>query len=318
MKNMKKMINIIVPAYNEETAILLFYQSLADELEKFDNYSFSIIFINDGSNDNTLPVIKDLKDKDNRVGYISLSRNYGKEIALAAGFDIVKGDAVIIMDADLQHPPEILKEMIRKWEEGYDDIYAIQKSRKREGLIKKIFTKIFYNILSRLSRIEIQKNAGDFRLLSKKAYEAIKKIRESERYTKGIYALIGFKKFPIEYECNPRITGKTKWAFRTLFNLAANGITSFTTIPLRIASLLGMIISIIAFIYMIYNIIITIFYGESVRGYPTLLSVILILGGIQLIGLGIIGEYLGRVFNETKNRPLYFIDEMEEPGELNK
>jgi len=315
---MKKTINIMIPAYNEELALPLFYKSLVSELDKLNEYSFILLFINDGSRDNTLQVIKELKSKDNRISYISLSRNFGKEIAMAAGFDAIKGDAMIIMDADLQHPPELLKIMIQKWEEGYDDIYTVQKKRKGESFTKRLFTKIFYRTMAKYSRIEIQKDAGDFRLLSKKTYEAIKKIRETERYTKGIYAMVGFKKFPIEYIPNQRVAGNTKWAFKNLFNLATNGITSFTTVPLRISSFLGICISLVAFFYMIYNIIITIFYGESVRGYPTLLSVILIIGGIQLISLGIIGEYLGRIFNETKNRPLYFIDEIEESEEAAK
>lgn len=302
----------MVPAYNEELMLPMFYEELNKVLCRLANYTFTILFINDGSKDNTLGIIKDLKLKDSRIAYISLSRNFGKEIAMAAGFDTLKSDAVIIMDADLQHPPELIEQMVLKWEQGFDDVFAVQKERNHEGFVKKTFTKLFYSFLEKYSKVEIHKNAGDFRLLSKKVYEAIKKIRETDRYTKGLYAHVGFKKFPIEFIANPRKKGQSKWKFGNLYNLAKNGITSFTTMPLRISSILGVIISLIAFIYLIYNILVTFIYGDPVPGYPTLISVILFIGGFQLIGLGIIGEYLGRVFNETKNRPLYFIDEYED------
>lgn len=305
------MISIMVPAYNEEEVLEKFYTETSKELDKIENEQFEILFVNDGSRDNTLEIIKSLREKDNRVKYINLSRNYGKEIAMAAGFDYVKGDAVIIMDADLQDPPSLIPVMIKEWKTGkYDDVYAKRRTREGESYLKKKTSSIYYRMLSKFSgRIQIQVDTGDFRLLSRKAVEAIKQYKEIHRYTKGMFSLIGFRKKEVLFDRDKRAAGETKWNYLKLFELAIEGFTSFTTAPLKFATIFGSLVSVLAFIYAIYIVVNTILRGNNVQGYPSLMVVILFLGGVQLICLGIMGEYIGRIFNETKNRPLYFIDE---------
>jgi len=305
----KKLISLIAPAYNEEEVIDIFYERTKAVFAELSSYDFEVLFVNDGSKDNTLKVLKNLHKKDNRFGYVSLARNYGKEIAMAAGFDHVNGDAVIIIDVDLQDPPELITEMIAKWEEGYEDVYAKRLSRDGETWLKKWTSKMFYRILARMTRVEIQKDTGDFRLLSRNALDALKQYRESERYTKGLFSLIGFKKVAVHYHRDPRAAGKTKWNYFKLVNLAIEGVTSFTTAPLKIASFVGVILALFAFFFMLVIIFKTLVYGDPVQGYPSMISIVLFLGGIQLLSLGIIGEYIGRTFIETKNRPLYFVGE---------
>ncbi len=304
-----KSIGIMVPAYNEEDVLEIFYDRITTVMDRLEQYNFNILFINDGSKDNTLQILKTLSQRDKRISYLSLSRNFGKEVAMAAGFDYIKGDAVIIMDADLQDPPELIPEMIEYWEQGYDDVYAKRKTRAGESWFKKITSYSFYRLLQRISRVQIQKDTGDFRLLDRRAVEALKRIRESQRYTKGMFSWIGFKKKEILFDRDPRAAGKTKWNYLKLIELAIEGITSFTITPLKIASYLGITVSTFSFIYMFIIVIKTLLWKESVKGYPSLMVVILFLGGVQLICLGIMGEYLGRIFNETKERPLYLIEE---------
>ena len=270
-----------------------------------------------GSKDDTLDIIKFLRKKDPRINYLNLSRNYGKEIAMIAGFDYIKGDALVIMDADLQDPPELIPEMIKYWEEGFDDVYARRRSRKGESFLKKLTSWGFYRTLQSMTKIEIQKDTGDFRLLDRRCVEAIKQMRESQRYTKGLFSWIGYNKKEILYDRDPRIAGKTKWNYRKLINLSLDGITSFTTSPLRWASIIGILVSFVGFIYMLSIILKTLIYGIDVSGYASMMVVILFLGGIQLIFLGLIGEYLGRAFYEVKRRPLYFIDSYNEEKETN-
>ncbi|MFL6561523.1 MAG: glycosyltransferase, partial [Bacillus sp. (in: firmicutes)] len=226
-----------------------------------------------------------------------------------AGLDHAQGDAVIIMDADLQDPPELIPEMISYWEEGYDDVFAKRGSRSGESWLKKWTAAKFYRLLKKATNIPIQEDTGDFRLLDRRCVEALKQIRESQRFTKGMFSWIGYNKKELLFDRDPRAAGETKWNYLKLFDLAIEGITSFTTFPLRLSSLLGVVISLFAFVYMVWIIAKTLLFGESVSGYPSLMTVILFLGGIQLLSLGVIGEYLGRIFNETKNRPLYFVDE---------
>jgi glycosyltransferase involved in cell wall biosynthesis len=314
---MKKTVTILVPAYNEEEVLDQLYERLSKVVEDIPFYEFEILFVNDGSKDNTLNKIKLFKEIDDSISYVNLSRNFGKEIAMIAGLDYAKGDAVIIIDADLQDPPELIPEMIRLWENGYDDVYAKRKTRFGETWLKKTTSSLFYKVLQKLTRIPIQKNTGDFRLLDRRCVEALKQIRETQRYTKGMFSWIGYNKKEILFDRDPRAAGETKWNYLKLVDLAIEGITSFTTTPLRFSALFGFIISVFAFIYMIWVITKTLLYGENVAGYPSLMAVILFLGGIQLISLGIIGEYLGRIFNETKNRPLYFVDEYNNEKVLN-
>lgn len=228
---------------------------------------------------------------------------------MIAGLDYVTGDCCIILDADLQDPPELIEDMLKYWEEGYDDVYAKRKSRAGESFMKKFTSSLFYKTLQKSTRIPIQKNTGDFRLLDRRCVDALKKFRESERYTKGMFSWIGFNKKEILFDRDPRVAGKTKWNYWKLMDLAIEGITSFTTKPLRVSSFLGVIISFCAFVYIIIIITRTLILGEAVKGYPSLMAVILFLGGVQLLCLGVIGEYIGRIFNETKKRPLYFVEE---------
>ncbi len=304
-----KKISILIPCYNEEASLPLLYKELVKLMNSHPNYAWEILMINDGSKDRTLEIIKDLRKKDNRICYVDLSRNFGKEKAMLAGFDYVTGDCMVIMDADLQHPPYIVNEMITKWEAGYDDVYAKRKSRGKEPWLRKQFSLLFYKILQKTTKIEILPNVGDFRLLDRKCIESLKQLRETERYTKGMYCWIGYKKTAVEFEQQDRQAGQSSWNFLSLLSLAIEGIVSFTTFPLKIATLVGIFTSLCAFIYMIYVIIKAILFGDPVSGFPTLLSIMLFLGGIQLLALGIIGEYIGRVFHETKGRPVYIVRE---------
>jgi glycosyltransferase involved in cell wall biosynthesis len=302
-----KKITILLPAYNEESSFSLITQCMNQVRKENPAYEWEFLFVNDGSTDNTLQQIIRLHESDPHYSYVDLSRNYGKEIAMMAGFDYATGDAVIIMDADMQHPVDVIPEMIKYWEEGYDDVYA-QRQGSKESWLKRKSSQWYYKLLQFLTRVPIQKDTGDFRLLDRSCIEALKQMREVERNTKGMYSWIGFRKKGIFYQQRERQEGKSKWSFISLVNLALNGIMSYTIAPLRIASILGLFISFIAFLYLIYIIVTTLIYGEPVQGYPTIMVTVLFLGGIQLIGLGIIGEYLGRVFNEVKGRPGYFIN----------
>ena len=304
----KKLITILVPAYNEEDVLYMLYERLTKIMNTLPNYDFEVLLINDGSKDNTLNIMKELRNHDNRFCYLNLSRNYGKETAMIAGLDYTKGDAVIIIDADLQDPPELIPQMVEYWEQGYDDVYAKRKSRKGETWLKKFTSKMYYKTLQSVTKIEIQKDTGDFRLLDRRCVEALKQIRESQRYTKGLFSWIGYNKKEILYDRDPRAAGKTKWNYKKLIDLSIDGITSFTTAPLRWSAFIGLLVSLAGFIYMMVIIIKTLLYGVDVPGYASTMVVMLFLGGIQLIFLGIIGEYLGRAFYETKHRPIYFVD----------
>ena len=304
-----KKISILIPAYNEQETLELLHNRLIKLADNNKSYDFEFLFINDGSRDKTLDIIKGYAKTDNRIAYVNLSRNFGKEIAMMAGFDYVTGDATVIIDADLQDPPELIPKMIKYWEDGYDDIYAKRNSRQGETWFKKMSSQWFYRILQKSTSIPIQIDTGDFRLLDRRCIEALKQIRESQRYTKGMFSWIGYKKKEITYDRDPRVAGDSKWNYFKLINFAIDGITSFTTAPLRISSFFGFIISLIAFIFIVIVIVKTALFGDPVSGYPSLMAVVLFLGGIQLVSLGIIGEYIGRIFNETKQRPLYFIEE---------
>lgn len=306
-KKGKQIISLLVPCYNEEAALPTFYERTSAVIQNLSQYDFEFVFVNDGSTDATLFILQQLRERDPRVCYINLSRNFGKEIAMIAGIDYISGDAAVIMDADLQDPPELIPEMISYWEQGYDDVCAKRASRAGESFFKKWSSHMFYRILQGVSSIPIQRDVGDFRLLDKQCLEALRMIRESQRYTKGLFSWIGFNKKEILFDRPARVAGKTKWNYWKLLNLAIEGITSFTIAPLRLASFVGCILALLAMIYMAVVIIKTIIYGGDVAGYPSLITVILFIGGIQLFFLGIIGEYLGRVFNESKCRPLYLV-----------
>lgn len=305
----KKLISIIIPMYNEEESLPYLYDRLIKLADSIPNYRMEFLFVNDGSKDQSLNIVKAYRKNDSRVCYLNLSRNFGKEIAMAAALDYVKGDVVTIIDADLQDPPELIIDMLKYYEEGYDDVYAKRRSRKGEALVKKFTSHVFYRVLKVVSRVPIQEDTGDFRLLSRRAVEALKEFPEKQRYTKGLFSLIGFRKKAIEFDRDPRVAGKTKWNYFKLVDLAIEGITSFTIAPLRLATLIGILSAVISIVFMIFTFIKTIIKGIDVPGYASLVCILLMIGGIQLICLGIIGEYLGRIFIEVKNRPLYFIDE---------
>lgn len=304
-----KKISVLIPAFNEQEVLEPLYHRLGRLANNNKDYEFEFLFVNDGSRDRSLEIIKEFAVTDDRVSYINFSRNFGKEIAMIAGLDHVTGDATVIIDADLQDPPELIPKMIKYWEQGYDDIYAKRNSREGETWFKKFSSEWFYKILQKTTKIPIQQDTGDFRLLDRRCVEALKQIRESERYTKGMFSWIGYNKKEITYDRDPRAAGTTKWSYKNLINLAIDGITSFTTAPLRISSVLGFIVSLVAFVFIIVVVIKTIIFSDSVAGYPSLMAVILFLGGIQLMSLGIIGEYIGRIFIEAKGRPLYLIEE---------
>jgi glycosyltransferase involved in cell wall biosynthesis len=303
-----KQITILIPAYNEQAVLDQLYHRLSKLADDNSRYNFEFLFVNDGSRDKTLEMIVEYAKKDKRISYVNLSRNFGKEIAMLAGFDHATGDATVIIDADLQDPPELIPEMIGYWEEGFDDVYAKRISREGESWLKKQTSTWYYKILQKSTRVPIQVDTGDFRLLDKRCIEALRQLRESQRYTKGMFSWIGFKKKEITYNRDPRAAGETKWNYPKLINFAIDGLTSFTTAPLRFSTFAGFIISLVAFVSIVGLVIKTWVYGDEVSGYPSLMAVVLFLGGVQLISIGIIGEYVGRIFNETKNRPVYFVE----------
>lgn len=308
MCSRNNLITILVPCYNEEKSLPIFYKEISSIVENLTEYEWEFLFINDGSKDNTATVIELIQKADKRVAFVDLSRNFGKEAAMLAGFDYAKGDAVIIMDADLQDPPSLIPEMIKYWEEGYDDVYAKRKSRGQESWLRKHLSLAYYSLLQKMTRIDVLQNVGDFRLLDRKCIDSLIELRESERYTKGLFCWIGFKKKEILFDRGSRTVGKSAWNLSKLIDLALEGITSFTTAPLRISTFLGFFISLIAFVYMCVVWVKALIWGNPVAGYPSLVMIVLFLGGVQLLSLGIIGEYLGRVFNETKKRPPYILD----------
>ena len=304
-----KKISVLIPCYNEEKTLPLLYPELVKLMEGLPDYEWEIMFVNDGSADNTLHILQQLRQQDKRVNYVDLSRNFGKEVAMLAGFDYVTGDCMVIVDADLQDPPALIPEMLKYWEEGYEDVYARRRTRGKESWLRKWLSIKFYKLLQRTSRFDVLQNVGDFRLLDRRCINALKRMRESERYTKGMFCWIGFNKKEVEFDRGDRVAGHSSWGYKQLFSLAIDGITSFTSAPLRISTFVGFVVSMLAFIYMIYVFIKALIWGDPVQGYPSMVILILFLGGIQLLSLGIIGEYIGRIYNETKNRPDYIVRE---------
>ena len=313
-----KKISIIIPAYNEEDSLPILYERLKKLMDSISNYEFEVLFVNDGSKDKTIQIIKELREKDDRICYVDFSRNFGKEIAMIAGIDYAKGDAVVFMDADLQDPPELIPELIKYWEEGYDDVYARRSSRKGETWLKKFTSKMYYRVLQHLTRVPIQKDTGDFRLLDRRCVNALKKLRETQRNTKSMFSWIGYNKKEVLYEREPRIAGKTKWNYLKLIDLAIDGITSFTTSPLKLATYISIPTFFMLIIYFIYVIIKCITRNVMMEAFQAIILLILFFSGVQILLFGIVGEYLGRIFNETKNRPLYFVNEYNGEKENNE
>lgn len=312
-----KKITILIPAYNEEESLGALYERISKIMNSMTNYEFELLFVNDGSRDKTLSMIKELRAYDSRVCYVDFSRNFGKEIAMIAGLDYTTGDCVIIMDADLQDPPELIPQMVELWEQGYDDVYAKRKSRAGETWLKKFTSKMYYKVLQSLTNVEIQKDTGDFRLLDRRCINALRRMRESGRCSKSMFSWIGYNKKEILYDRDPRFAGQTKWNYKKLIDLAIDGITSFTTSPLRIATYVSIPTFLALFIYFIYVIIKCIKLNVAIQAFQAIILLILFFAGLQIILLGIIGEYLGRIFNESKNRPLYLVNEYNGKKEMN-
>lgn len=314
-----KKISIIIPAYNEEESLPFLIErinKLMNSLE--DKYDFEILFINDGSKDRTLELIKEYRNGDKRICYVDFARNFGKEIAMKAGIDYCTGDCAIFLDADLQDPPELIPELIKYWEEGYDDVYARRKSRKGETLLKKFTSKMYYRVLQALTPVEIQVDTGDFRLLDRRCINVLKALKENQRCSKSLFSWIGYKKKAVLYDRDPRIAGKTKWNYGKLFNLAIDGITSFTTSPLRISAFLSIPTFLMLIGYLIYVIIKCVRIQEPIQAFQAIILLILFFSGIQILLFGIVGEYLGRIFNESKARPLYLVNEYNNEKETNE
>ena len=304
-------ITIIVPCYNEAEVIPRFYEAVTAATATVEDCVFSYLFIDDGSRDGTLDAIRTLADAHDNVRYLSFTRNFGKEPAMMAGLDFADGDAVLIMDADLQHPPALIPAMVAAWRAGYDDVCGKRTDRKDETFLKRTMANFFYRSMQAVSRFTLQRDVGDFRLLDHRCVAALRLLRENQRFTKGLFTWVGFKKKEIPFQVQPRAAGKTTWSYLALLSLAVEGITSFTTAPLRLTTVLGLIVSALALCYMVVVLVDALVYGDPVAGYPTLMTVLLFLGGVQLLSLGIIGEYLGRVFTESKQRPCYLIDELD-------
>jgi polyisoprenyl-phosphate glycosyltransferase len=300
------LLSIVVPAYNEADVLPEFHRRVAAVLAN-QEFHVEIIFVNDGSTDGTLDVMERLAAEDERIALVDLSRNFGKEIALTAGIDHAQGDAVVVIDADLQDPPELIPALVAKWHCGYDVVYAKRMKREGESAFKKATAYVFYRLIRKVSRVEIPEDAGDFRLLSRRAVDALKKLREQHRFMKGLFAWIGYPQIAVPYVRDERHAGVTKWSYWKLWNLALEGFTSFTIGPLKVATYLGLFVAALAFTFASFIVYKTLVFGDPVPGYPSLMVVILMLGGTQLIAMGVIGEYLGRMFDETKRRPLYFV-----------
>lgn len=300
-------LSIVIPCYNEAAVLNDFYNEIIKIAKEIPG-NLELVFVNDGSRDQTLPILKNLAEQDPRVYYLSFSRNFGKEAAMLAGLRYSRGDAVVIMDADLQHPPHLIPEMVEKFQDGYDQVVA-KRSRKGEAASRTLLSKLYYKVINRLTDVDFMDGVGDFRLLSKKALKALLTLKEYNRFSKGLFSWIGFKEYVIEYENVTREAGESKWTFTSLLNYGIDGIVSFNNKPLRISIFLGLTITLFSVLYIVTILFQVLFQGVDVPGYFTTITAILFLGGVQLIFLGIIGEYIGRIYYESKGRPNYIIDE---------
>jgi len=305
--DLKKLLSIIVPIMNEQGNIRQLYSRICNVLEK--KIDFELIFVDDGSTDNTLNEIKELVKNDKRVKFISFSRNFGHQNALKAGLDFASGDAAVSLDGDLQHPPELIPKMIKKWQEGYDIVYTIREDNGNTSFFKKKTSALFYKIINYLSDVTLDEGSADFRLINRKVLEVLKQIKETPVFYRGITKWIGFKQFAIPYEPEKRLWGETKYSVKKMFNFAVFGITSFSVKPLRISILFGMFFTILAFLYSLYALYEKLFTNNTIEGWTSILIMISFIGGVQLVLIGVMGEYIGKLFMESKNRPTYIINE---------
>jgi len=308
LRRFNPFISIVVPIFNEEENIDYFFSRMNKVLSQC-SQKWEIIFIDDGSSDNGINLIKKLNAKNSNVRLIELSRNFGKEIALTAGLDLASGDVVIPIDADLQDPPEIIPQMIELWSEGFDVVLAQRSEREGETYIKKATAKLFYKLINKISDTSVPDNTGDFRLIDRKVLKSVNRLRETRRFMKGLFSWVGYRQTFITYKRDARFAGKTKWSYWKLWNFALEGVTSFSTLPLRLATYFGVMVAFSSFLYLLFIVIETSVSGVNVPGYASTLAVVLFLGGSILIFMGVIGEYLGRIYIEVKNRPIYIVKE---------
>jgi glycosyltransferase involved in cell wall biosynthesis len=301
--------SVVVPAFNEAACIGAFHRRLADTMDQLG--AWEAVYVNDGSQDATLAALHALRLADPHVAVVNLSRNFGKEIATTAGLDHAGGDAIIVIDADLQDPPEVIPAMVAAWRDGFDTVYAQRRVRLGETRLKRATAALFYRLMRHAGRVELPPDTGDFRLMSRRVVDAVRLLREQHRFMKGVFAWVGFPSCAVPYDRAPRHAGTTKWSYWKLWNFALEGITSFTVMPLKVATYIGVFVALLAVIYAAEVVVKKLLFGNAVPGYPSLMTVVLFLGGVQLVTLGVIGEYLGRVFNETKQRPLYLVEQYE-------
>ena len=301
--------SVVIPAFNEASGLADFHTRLRAVMDPLG--SWEAIYVDDGSTDGTRAVIDAIRGTDGRAAVLALSRNFGKEIATTAGLDHASGDAVIVIDADLQDPPEVIPELVAAWRQGFDMVNAQRRVREGETPLKRLTAKLFYRLMRHAGPVKLPTDTGDFRLMSRRVVDAIGQLRERHRFMKGLFAWVGFPTTTVFFDRAPRHAGETKWNYWRLWNLALEGITSFTVVPLKLATYLGLIVAFISVLYAAEVIVKTLILGNTVAGYPSLMTVVLFLGGVQLVTLGVIGEYLGRIFNETKYRPLYLVERYE-------
>lgn len=308
-------LSVVVPLYNEEEVIVQFHARLSAVMDGLGT-TWEVIYVNDGSQDRSLSIIEGIRAGNDHVAVLNLSRNFGKEIAMTAGLDHARGEAVIVIDADLQDPPEVIPALVAGWREGFDIVYAQRRVREGETATKRATAELFYRLMQHVGgRVKIPRNTGDFRLMSRRSVDALLKLREQHRFMKGLFAWVGFPAKAVLYDRAPRAAGTTKWNYWKLWNLAIEGITSFTVAPLKIATYLGFVSAVFALLFGAKIVIRTLIFGNPVPGYPSVMAVVLFFSGVQLMTLGVIGEYLGRVFNEVKGRPLYLVERYLPAGE---
>jgi len=304
----KKLISLVVPVYNESAVIRTFYDRASSALASLDGFEYEILFVDDGSHDDTYQQVTAFAQRDPGVRVIKFSRNFGHQIAITAGVDHARGDCVVVIDSDLQDPPEVIKAMIQEWNKGFDVVYGVRDEREGESAMKLLTASMFYRLLGSVAKIKIPANVGDFRLMSRRAVDELKQLREKDRFVRGLVSWIGFKQTGVKYHRDKRYAGETKYPYRKMIKFAMDGIASFSTMPLKLATWLGYATSLLAFLYLI-SVFIQKFLGITVQGFATIMVAMMFLGGVQLICLGILGEYLGRIFNEIKPRPMYIIEE---------
>lgn len=299
-------ISVVVPVYNEEENIRPLYDRLSETLKAL-GLSYEIIMVDDGSSDRSAEIISELNKKDGRVKLLSFSKNFGHMIALSAGLDHASGNAVITLDADLQHPPALIPKLVEKWKSGAEVVNTLRKETRGAGVFKVLSADLFYRLLNKIARINLPPRAADYRLLDRKVVETLKQMKERARFLRGLISWVGFKQGSVEYEADPRFAGKTKYSVGRMFSFALDGITSFSSFPLRLSTYLGLTVAFLSFVYILYAVYIRLFTNRAIEGWTSVLVAVLFIGGVQLIFLGILGEYLGRVYEETKQRPLYIV-----------